>query len=100
MYNYFMLIGKVVSFNIENDESTNEIKGGTLEIDVKNGFKSINGTFKSNTFFITLNDTLTFMMKEIIKEGYMIAVKGHLENDTDKITLIGERIILISGQSN
>lgn len=92
MYNYVMLVGVAESFKAEKEDET------ILKIRINSEFKNLDGSRDSNLIPILLTDSLAFTVKESLKFGKMIAVKGRLKMIDNKLAVIGERIIQLTSQ--
>lgn len=105
MYNYSMLLGRVVH-DVEVRNTVDGKKVSTLVLAVQRPFKN-NETDKYDTDFIEVSiwDALCDIASQYIKKGSTIAVKGRLstrqvtlKNDLNinVLHLIGEKVVFVS----
>lgn len=91
MYNYYFLIGKIIK--IEDFKSV-----GILEvtISVQRPFKEMDGSFKSDEFKVTFFAGFADFIKDYLKQGAFVGIKGRLAMIKGTLTIIGERIVDMS----
>ena len=83
MYNYFMICGNVKC-----------IEGNVLTVTSYREFKNADGTRTTDEFkFELLGALASDDLKEKLKEGIPLGVKGRIEPSGDKYILIAERLI-------
>lgn len=108
MYNYFMLIGRIVS-EIEITELDDGKRVINLTLAVLRPFKSQDGTYQTDYFYVSLWEFLADLAYENLKKGNKIAVKGRLFPQQVKLEsgatitankLVGERLIFFDSNNN
>lgn len=77
MYNYFMLIGTIVK-DIEIKEVEDGKKVVGLVLAVQRPFASMDGTYATDFFHISLWEFLADYAQEKLKTGLKVAIKGRL----------------------
>ncbi len=106
MYNYFMLMGRVVK-----DPEIKEVAGGkkviTLKLAVARSFKNVNGEIDTDFFSITFWEFLLDYIKDNLKKGLPVVVKGRIQTVKEELangyqldvpTLIGERVMFFQSK--
>ena len=103
MYNYFMLIGRLVK-DPEKKEFKDGKKAVSVRLAVKRAFKNTSGTYDVDFFNVTFWEFLVDVITESLKKGQMVAVKGRIGTTTEELAsgfplaypnLIGERIMFL-----
>ncbi len=85
MYNYFLIIGKCVSY----DSKTN-----CLTVSCQRDFKDENGKYKVDEFKFDVHPTLKPMLDEIYDiENRFLSIKGRIIPIDDKCKLVADRIM-------
>ena len=101
MYNYFMLVGTVVS-DVELREVGEGKKVVNLLLSVRREFRTAEGTYNYDTIRISLWEIMAEIAADTLKKGSKIGIKGHirvkmetLENNVQAqfVNLIADRII-------
>lgn len=107
MYNYFMLMGRVVRESEIKEVGDNK-KVLNLCLAVRRPFKNMNGTYDTDFFTITFWDFLSEIAKDRLKKGVAVVVKGRIQTTQEELssgyplnypTLIGERIMFFDNPS-
>lgn len=101
MYNYFMLMGRLVK-----DPEVKELPEGkrvmNLRLAVNRSFQNTKGEYDTDFFTIVFWDYLIEYAQENLKKGLPVLIKGRLNTNKEELsngyqltypTLIGERII-------
>lgn len=92
MYNYFMLIGRVLE-----EPTIEELEDGkktcVIKLNVRRSFCNAYGEYEADVFKITFWDFLTTYVEDYIKKGIRVAIKGRMQTAEQGIELIGERVM-------
>ncbi|MDE5867803.1 MAG: single-stranded DNA-binding protein [Anaeroplasmataceae bacterium] len=108
MYNYFMLMGRVVK-EPEIKEYGENKRVLTLRLAVSRSFKNMNGEVETDFFNITFWEFLVDYIKDNIKKGQPVLVKGRIQTTQEELangfclnvpTLIGERLLFFNNKSD
>ncbi|MBO7734415.1 MAG: single-stranded DNA-binding protein [Methanobrevibacter sp.] len=94
MYNYVMLMGTVVEVR---DEFIVNQKATHIKLACRRPFRERDGRFVVDEFDITVYDYLAETVKEHLKEGSRISVKGRLNpsNYQSLCKIVGEHIFFM-----
>ncbi len=97
MYNYFMLIGRVVEKPTIEDLGDGR-KKAVIKLKVNRTFSNINeeNVNKEDVFNVTFCDFLIDYIQENLNRGFPVMVKGRMWANEKGIELIGERIGVFS----
>lgn len=104
MYNYFMLMGRVVKEPEVRTYSEGK-KVLNLRLAVSRGFKNMNGEIETDFFTITFWEFLVDYIKDNLKKGQPVLVKGRIQTTKEELsngfqlgcpTLIGERVMFFN----
>lgn len=104
MYNYFMLMGRVVKEPDVRTYSEGK-KVLNLRLAVSRGFKNTNGEIETDFFNITFWEFLVDYIKDNLKKGQPVLVKGRIQTTKEELsngyqidapTLIGERVMFFN----
>ncbi len=95
MYNYFMLVGRVVESPVEKTDNGKERV--EIKLSVRRQFPNGSGEYKSDEFSISLWGGFFNMALEQMKVGQTVMIKGRAEVCSGKIELIGERVMFFQG---
>ena len=104
MYNYFMLLGRLVK-----DPEVKEIPDGkrvmTVRLAVNRGFQNTKGEYETDFFNIVFWEYLIDYAVENLKKGQPVLIKGRMQTNKEELvsgyqlsypTLIGERIMFFN----
>lgn len=104
MYNYFMLMGRLVK-----DPDVKELADGkrvmNIRLAVSRGFQNSNGEYDTDFFNITFWDYLIDYAVDNLKKGQPVLIKGRMQMTKEEHakgfqitypTLIGERIMFFN----
>ena len=90
MYNYFMIIGKIVT--------DLEAPFDTLLVKCRRPFRNMDGEYSDDILGITIAEPLKSILIEHFKCGQKIVVKGRLEGCSfNACKMVAERIISVEG---
>lgn len=97
MYNYFMLIGRVVG-EPTIEELGDDRRKAVIKLKVNRTFLNINEEYenKEDVLNVTFCDFLINYIQEDLDKGFPVAVKGRIQVNEQGIELIGERIVSFS----
>lgn len=97
MYNYFMLIGRVVG-KPTIEELGDDRRKAVIKLKVNRTFSNINEEYenKEDVLNIAFCDFLIDYIQEDLNKGGPVAVKGRIQVNEQGIELIGERIVSFS----
>lgn len=108
MYNYFMLMGRVVKEPEVKDFGEGK-KMVNLRLAVARSFKNSNGEIETDFFNIVFWEFLVDYIIDNIQKGQPVLIKGRLQNAQEALasgyvltypTLIGERIMFFNSKSH
>ncbi len=95
MYNYFMLVGRVVEDPVEKTDNGKERI--EIKLSVRKQYPNEYGEYKSDVFSISLWGGFFNMALEKMKAGQTVMIKGRVEVCSGNIELIGERVMFFQG---
>ncbi len=94
MYNYFMLMGRVLE-----EPNIEEIEDGKrkciIKLSVTRNFPNSQGEYVADVLDILLYDFIAYI-EDNIEKGMPITVKGRMQTNGQGIVLIGERIMFFN----
>ncbi len=104
MYNYFMLLGRLV-----NDPEIKELAEGkrvmNIRLAVSRSYQNTKGEYDTDFFTIVFWDFLADYAADNLKKGQPVLIKGRMQNSNEKLangyqltypSLIGERIMFFN----
>ncbi|MDE5714842.1 MAG: single-stranded DNA-binding protein [Anaeroplasmataceae bacterium] len=104
MYNYFMLMGRLV-VDPEVKELSDGKKVMNVRLAVSRGFQNLKGEYETDFFTIVFWDYLVDYAKDNLKKGLPVLIKGRIQTTKAEMangynltypTLIGERIMFFN----
>lgn len=91
MLNQVIMVARCSKIENNNDVTT-------LEVKVQRTFKNDNGEYDVDTISCNLIGHLASNTKEFLEVGNLIGIKGHLEECNGILTVIAEKITLLSSK--
>lgn len=97
MNNMSMLIGRLVS-DLQINETENGRKVCNITLAVPRSYKNNEGIYETDFIPVVLYSSMAETTTEYCKKGDLIAVKGRLQSNDDKIQLIAEKVSFLSSK--
>lgn len=94
MLNNFVIVGKITK--IENKEIENGANKTIATLAVSRSFKNIDGEYETDLIPCLLFGGVAEATKEYCKIGDLVAIKGRIQTNNNKIELIAERLSFLS----
>ena len=89
MYNYFMLMGKIVKEATPKEN----VDAHEIKLEVTRGFQNSKGEYDVDCFTIVIPNILANLVKDELTKGSRAVIKGRIQSVDSKPMLIAERII-------
>ena len=94
MLNNFVIVGRITK--IESEKIENGANKTIVTLAVSRSFKNINGEYETDFIPCILFGGVAETTKEYCKNGDLIATKGRVQTNNNKIELIAERISFLT----
>lgn len=94
MLNNFVIVGRITK--IESEKIENGANKTIVTLAVSRSFKNINGEYETDFIPCTLFGGVAETTKEYCKNGDLIATKGRVQTNNNKIELIAERVSFLT----
>lgn len=95
MLNNVVLVGRLVNEIILN-ENENGKKSAEIILAVPRNFKNENGEYDTDFINCTLWNAIAENTSEYCEKGDLIGIKGRIEGQDGKITVIAEKVTFLS----
>lgn len=96
MLNQAVIVGRLLEKSIV--EEKNDRKVSFIKLVCPRPFKNEEGIFENDIIPVIIYNGVATNTYEYVNAGDLIGVKGRLEQDDDKIVLIGEKITFLSSK--
>jgi len=96
MMNQVVLVGRVVSLPVVNEEG----RRATLKIAVQRNYKNADGIYETDFIDCVLWNDLMNSAVEYLKVGDIIGIKGRLQSDEGATKVISEKVTFLSAKSS
>lgn len=99
MLNQIVIVGRLVS-DPQINETENGRKVCNITLAVSRSYKNINGEYETDFIPVILWAGISETTAEYCKKGDLIAVKGRLQSNENKIQVIAEKVSFLSSKPN
>ena len=99
MMNNIMLVGRLTN-NLEMKELESGNKFTEMVLAVNRSFKNSDGIYETDLIPVIVWEGISKQVAEYCGKGDTIGVRGRLQMDNDRITVIAERVTFLSSRKD